>query len=279
MIINFIMEIVSVKNMFFDYFEKKILHDINISINEGDIILLIGANGAGKSTLLRVLSGLHTPQKYDTFSVLGTSSPHDQFKGLAYLGNRWQRNISFCGVSPYMADIRAGDMMKKWQNENIDRRDELVKILDIDLDWKMHQVSDGQRKRVQIMLGLLKPFKFLIIDEFLNELDVVIRDRFFKYLTKECKLRNGAIIYATHVFDDLYYWANKVVYMTEGKCENCKDIGDFCKRGADSWRDLYSSVVEVMSEDYNKKTDNGSIDPLKFGPQFGFGSGRSSLIN
>ena len=50
------MEIVSVKNMFFDYFEKKILHDINISINEGDIILLIGANGAGKSTLLRVLS-------------------------------------------------------------------------------------------------------------------------------------------------------------------------------------------------------------------------------
>ena len=54
-------------------------------------------------------------------------------------------------------------------------------------------------------------------------------------------------------FDDLYYWANKVVYMTEGKCENCKDIGDFCKRGADSWRDLYRSVVEVMSEDYNKK--------------------------
>ena len=75
-------------------------------------------------------------------------------------------------------------MAKKY--ENIDRRDELVKILDIDLDWKMHQVSDGQRKRVQIMLGLLKPFKFLIIDEFLNELDVVIRDRFFKYLTKEC---------------------------------------------------------------------------------------------
>ena len=169
-------------------------------------------------------------------------------------------------------------MMKKWQNENIDRRDELVKILDIDLDWKTHQVSDGQRKRVQTMLGLLKPFKFLIIDEFLNELDVVIRDRFFKYLTKECELRNGAIIYATHVFDDLYYWANKVVYMTEGKCENCKDINDFLF-DTKNCEDLYTCVVKVMSEDYNKKTDNVSIDPLKFGPQFGFGSGRSSLIN
>ena len=170
------------------------------------------------------------PQKYDTFRVLGNSSPQDQFNGLSYLGNRWQRNISFCGVSPYQADIRAGDMMKKWQQENIKRRDELVKILDIDLDWKMHQVSDGQRKRVQIMLGLLKPFKFLLIDEFLNDLDVVIRDRFFNYLTKECKLRNGAIIYATHVFDNLYNWANNVIYMSNGECTNCENMENFCRK-------------------------------------------------
>ena len=59
-----------------------------------------------------------------------------------------------------MADIRAGDMMKVWQNDNIERRDELVRVLDINLDWKMHKVSDGQRKRVQIMLALLKPLNY-----------------------------------------------------------------------------------------------------------------------
>ena len=80
--------------------------------------------------------------------------------GLAYLGDRWERT-TLCGMSPYTGDIRAGDMMKKWQEEHIERRDELVKVLDIDLDWRMHTVSDGQRKKVQIMLGLLYPFQII----------------------------------------------------------------------------------------------------------------------
>ena len=54
MIINSIMEIVSVKNMFFDYFEKKILHDINISVNEGDIILAEGTNKVRTGTKIRI---------------------------------------------------------------------------------------------------------------------------------------------------------------------------------------------------------------------------------
>ena len=92
----------------------------------------------------------------------------------------------------------------------------------------MHKVSDGQRKRVQkIMLALLKPFKLLIIDEFLNELDVVIRDRFFSYLNKECELRNGAIIYATHIFDNLEKWINKVIYISNGVCTEKKKFNHF----------------------------------------------------
>ena len=129
-------EIVNVKKMFFDYFDKKILNNIDISVNEGDKILLIGANGAGKSTLLRVLSGFHIPKSYDYFNILGSNSPNDQFNGLAYLGNKWSRNISFCGTAPYTADIKAGEMMKQWQEDNIERRNELVKILNINLEWK-----------------------------------------------------------------------------------------------------------------------------------------------
>ena len=268
------MSIVKVKSLNFKYFDQNILSKINLDVDEGDIILLIGANGAGKSTLLRILSGLHLAQYYTEFKVLGNSSPHDQFRGLAYLGNRWERNISFCGVSPYMADIRAGDMMKKWQNDNSKRRDELVKVLGINLDWKMHKVSDGQRKRVQIMLALLKPFKLLIIDEFLNELDVVVRDRFYKYLANECKIRNGAIIYATHIFDNLDKWANKVVYISNGRCRQKISMNDFNVKN-----NLFESVKDEISKDYEDNSDNQlSIDPLKFGPQFGYGNGRSSLI-
>ncbi len=268
------MELVNIKNLSFEYFDNKILHNINMSIQEGEKILLIGPNGAGKSTLLRLIAGLHMSRQYENFNVLGTNSPCDQFKGLAYLGNRWQRNISFCGVSPYIADIKAGDMMKKWQLDNVERRNELVNVLDINLEWKMHQVSDGQRKRVQIMLALLKPFKLLIIDEFLNELDVVIRHRFYKYLNKECVLRNGGIIYATHIFDNLSNWADKIIYISNGTCKDKQSIKDFNK-----CNNLFESVKNAMEKDYQNNSDDIiQIKPLKFGPQFGYGSGRSSNI-
>lgn len=45
--------------------------------------------------------------------------------------------------------------------DNVDeqRRDKLIRLLDIDLDWRLNKVSDGQRRRIQICLGLLKPYK------------------------------------------------------------------------------------------------------------------------
>ena len=58
------MSIVKVESLNFKYFDQNILSNINLEVDEGDIILLIGANGAGKSTLLRILSGLHLRNIY-----------------------------------------------------------------------------------------------------------------------------------------------------------------------------------------------------------------------
>ena len=50
---------------------------------------------------------------------------------------------------------------------NVDeaRRLRLIEVLDIDLEWRMHQLSDGQRRRVQLAMGLLRPFQALLLDE------------------------------------------------------------------------------------------------------------------
>lgn len=200
----------------FEYFGKKILMDINFTIEAGEKILLIGANGAGKSTLLRVLGGLHLSFDHKKFDVLGTARPNDQHRGLAYMGNRWQNQVNFSGTLPHMADIAAGDMLADWQEENRQRRDELVELLGIDLRWRMHQVSDGQRKKVQIMLALLKPFQLALIDEFVSELDVVVRNRLYMYLDKEVEERQGGILYASHVFDQLDLHFDSVVCINNG---------------------------------------------------------------
>jgi len=177
--------LVEVKGLNWTYFGQEILYDINLEIYPNEKVLLIGPNGAGKSNLLRLLGGLHLNFDHEKFDVMGTHRPNDQSNGLTYMGNRWFKQVSFEGQLPFMADIRAGDMLKEWQDENVERRDEIVEILGIDLDWRLHQCSDGQRKKVQVMLACCKPWKFALIDEFINELDVVVRKRLYEYLDRE----------------------------------------------------------------------------------------------
>lgn len=78
------------------------------------------------------------------------------------------------------------------------RRAKLMEVLDINPDWRMHTVSDGQRRRVQICLGLLKPFDVLLLDEITVDLDVLGRADLMEFLKEECEQREATIIYVRH---------------------------------------------------------------------------------
>lgn len=56
-------------------------------------------------------------------------------------------------------DLAAGEMIHGVQGVDSERRQQLIDLLDIDLHWRLNRVSDGQRRRVQICMGLLKPYK------------------------------------------------------------------------------------------------------------------------
>ena len=211
---------VIVKNLNFSY--DRGIHnivDLDCVIKPNTKVILVGANGAGKSTLLRILTGhIFINVDYDEFDICGTKNPNDQHNGVAYLGGVWKRRRSgFEGICPYTMDIAARDMMGKWQEENIERRDELVKTLGINLDWRMNEVSDGQRKKVRIMIKLLRPWRLCIIDEFTSELDIFSRARLFEYLSKECVKRGAAVVYATHIFDNIDTWASHIAFMQTDK--------------------------------------------------------------
>ena len=123
------------------------------------------------------------------------------------------------------------------------------------------------------MLSLLKPFKLVLIDEFINELDVVVRDRFFKYLVRECKQRNGSIIYATHVFDNLSEWITHVYYINQGRLEKKVSLNEF-----DKFNNLYHSVKNKLLEEpeQNLVTKEKSLEEKQklYGQQLGYASGR-----
>ena len=209
---------VDVKNLTFGYPGREaVLRNLNMQLTDGARCLLIGANGAGKSTILRILSGRHLTKPDDAVTVLGRSAFHDTRLNFerSYLDTDWgMRTVAFAGYGcPLQADIPVFGMMEKLQAEYPQRRDELLKLLGVDLNWRMHQVSDGQRRRVQIFLGLIRPFKVLLLDEVTVSLDVVVRIDLLKWLKRESETRGATIIYATHIFDGLDDWPTHLHYL------------------------------------------------------------------
>jgi len=214
--------VVSIKNLDFTYNKEsktKNIIGLNCKIEPNSKIILVGANGAGKSTFLRILTGqIFMGLDSDEFDVNGRSTVNDQANGVSYLGGTWKRRrTGFEGMCPYTMDCAASEMMATWQEQNLERRDELVKVLGINLDWRMHECSDGQRKKVRMMIKLLRPFQLCVIDEFAADLDIFSRNRFFNYLSKECEERGASVIYATHIFDQADSWASHVTFMQLNK--------------------------------------------------------------
>jgi CCR4-NOT complex subunit CAF16 len=198
---------------------------MHLSLPPGSRTLLLGANGAGKTTLLRVLGGQHLVPR-GTVAVLGRPPFHDTALtsggDLTYLGGNWDREVAFAGYSvPLSADMAAGDMLARAPGATPDRVAALIDALDIDPAWRLHRVSDGQRRRVQIAMGLVRPFKVLLLDEITVDLDVLGRADLMAFLTAECEARGAAIVYATHILDGLDAWPTHVAFLARGSLQRC----------------------------------------------------------
>mmetsp|Transcript_22190 Transcript_22190/g.33870 ORF Transcript_22190/g.33870 Transcript_22190/m.33870 type:complete len:340 (-) Transcript_22190:64-1083(-) len=215
---------IEVKDLTYAYGKNPpVLQHLNLELATGSRCLLIGANGSGKSTLLRILGGRHLTHPDGNVAVLGCNAFRDTKLNFhrAYLDCDWgMRTVAFAGAGvPLMADIPVYAMMERLQNSYPERRDELVEMLGIDVHWRMHQLSDGQRRRVQLLLGLVRPFKILLLDEITTSLDVCVRQDLLKWLVKESDERGATIVYATHIFDGLDDWATHLHYLTDkGTC-------------------------------------------------------------
>ena len=247
-----------------------LIQDFNLTLSSGHRCLLVGSNGAGKTTLLKILGGKHLVEP-DMVRVLGRSAFHDttliSSGDLCYLGGEWRRDVAFAGFEvPIQMDISAQKMIFGVPGIDPQRRAELIKVLDIDLSWRLHKVSDGQRRRVQICMGLLKPFKVLLLDEITVDLDVLARADLMRFLRKECDERGATIIYATHIFDGLEDWPTNIVYVAHGKLQlampmdKVKEISKLSlMRTVESW------LRKERDEDRKKRKERKAAGLPEFG--------------
>jgi CCR4-NOT complex subunit CAF16 len=197
------------------------LHNVSLELPPASRTLLIGANGAGKTTLLRLLSGKRLAPA-NTVSISGMDPFKQHLEGVTYLGLEWVLN-------PIVrTDIGVRELLKSVGGDAYpERRDELIDVLDIDLDWRMHAVSDGERRRVQLAMGLIRPWRILLLDEITVDLDLLSRSNFLGFLKKETEKRACTIVYATHILDNLAQWPTHLVHMSLGKVKEWGSVEEF----------------------------------------------------
>ncbi|KAK1927015.1 P-loop containing nucleoside triphosphate hydrolase protein [Papiliotrema laurentii] len=203
---------VDCQNLSFSFNEgdEPVLQGVNLQLPQGSRCLLVGANGAGKSTLLRILAGKRLTKTRDC-KLLGQDVFMNPPQGVVYLGTEWSNNPvvrSDIVVSEFLDSV--GGYRHK------ERRDHLLHILDVDLDWRMHQISDGERRRVQLCMGLMTEWSVLLLDEVTVDLDVLVRSDLIDFLIAESENRKATIVYATHIFDGLSVFPTHISHLQLG---------------------------------------------------------------
>lgn len=185
---------IEIKQIQKKYKKKAVLTDINLDVQEGSCVGILGGNGSGKSTLLSILAGV---QKADNGSFLWGGA--DLFKNEKIreeiLGYVPQGN-------PLMEELTAWDNLRLWYE-----KDELKKELDggvLDmlgipdfLKVPVKKMSGGMKKRLSIGCSVANHPKLLLLDEPSAALDLICKERIGNYL-KDFKAQGGSIILATH---------------------------------------------------------------------------------
>ena len=207
---------------------EPLIKGMDLKLKPGSCCLLLGANGAGKTTLLKILGGKHMVPK-DKVLIHGREAFYDTSLTtsgqLSYIGGDWQRDVAFAGYGVTLAgDFPASKMLDSIPGVDPERKKRIIDVLDINPEWRMHQVSDGQRRRVQLAYGLMIPYSVLLLDEITVDLDVLGRADLMAFLRRECEERSVTIVYATHIFDGLEEFATHVAFVAGGGCGSARRL-------------------------------------------------------
>ena len=210
---------VSINNLHFSYQNNIIFNDLSLELFFNKCYVLSGLNGSGKSTILKLLAG-KTICEFDKIKVINKDPFRDTYlnKYITFINNDWgMRTQAFSGSSPLQSSMKVKEMMVQLKLDFPERNKELLNVLKINEEWRLNAISDGQRKRIQIYLNLIKPFKLCLLDEITVNLDLLVKDRLMEYLKKESLTRQCCILYVTHIFDGLNDWCTDLIYLKKNK--------------------------------------------------------------
>lgn len=209
--------------------EKIALHDLNLTLNDGDFVTVIGGNGAGKSTMQNIISGVYRPDEGQILLDGLDVTPLPEYKRAKYLGRVFQdpsmgtaadmqieENLALAARRGARRGLRSGITAKEKKEYK-----ELLKILDLGLEdrltAKVGLLSGGQRQALTLLMATLKKPKLLLLDEHTAALDPKTAKKVLN-ITEEIVAKDHLMtIMITHNMADAIRIGNRLIMMHEGR--------------------------------------------------------------
>lgn len=202
---------IEINNVSFEIDDKNILKEVNLNINKGTILGIIGPNGVGKTTLLRCLTGIYKPSSGNV--IYDGQDVFDNPKVKEEIGYVADENI-------FNTNFRVNEILKfyEYSYRKFDRKkfDELNEIFNIPLNRFIFQLSKGMKMRLSIMLAFSIHAKYLILDEPTSGLDAVLKNKLLKIFVDEVSENNTTIVISSHHLGELERICDEVAILDNG---------------------------------------------------------------
>jgi lipoprotein-releasing system ATP-binding protein len=218
-----VLETININKYFYDPVKFRVLSDINMSINEGEFVSVVGKSGCGKSTLLYILSTMDTDYEGELL-INDVNLTKKTDKDLAVVRNE---HIGFVFQFHYLLSeynvlrnvMLPGIKLAKYPLKEIEHRAmEHLRTLDMaDQALKSpNQLSGGQKQRVAIARALINDPIIIMGDEPTGNLDKKNSDMVFDIFNNLVKERNQALLIVTHD-PDFAARTHRTIEMTDGR--------------------------------------------------------------
>ncbi len=210
---------VELKSVSKSYGKTATIKELDLTINNGEFMVLVGPSGCGKSTILRMIAGLEEITKGEIFigdKVVNKVHPKDRDIAMVF-----QNYALYPHMSVY-ENMAFGLKMRKFDKATIDERvNKAAKILNLTeyLDRKPKQLSGGQRQRVALGRAIVREPAVFLMDEPLSNLDAKLRVQMRSEIKKLHKELSTTFIYVTHDQVEAMTMGDRIAVINNGELQ------------------------------------------------------------
>lgn len=207
------------------------LDNINLTLNPGNIIGLLGPNGSGKTTLIKLLNGLLQPTSGEVLIEGMTPSPQTK-KIVSYLPDTTylDENMKISGAldlfETFYEDFDAETALR------------LLKDLNLNIDVQMRKLSKGNKEKVQLILVMSRKAKLYILDEPIGGVDPAARDYILRTIINNYS-PEASVLISTHLISEVENVLNEVFFINNGHIIRQGNVDDIRSEHGESIDELF----------------------------------------